>query len=223
MSVDQTPFADVGIAMNPEPRCPCMLVLDTSGSMGGQPIQELNAGLQTLRDELVTDSLAMKRVEISIITFGGAVQTVVDFATAEQFVPPVLTAGGDTPMGAAIEAAVAAIESRKQTYRTNGVMYYRPWLFLITDGAPTDTWKGAAEQAQKAEVDKKLVIFGVGVEGANFEVLRQFTGKFEPLKLKGLQFRSLFQWLSASQKSVSRSKVGDDVAPPPVTWGTIPT
>lgn len=223
MTIEQTPFQDAKFAENPEPRCPCVLLLDTSGSMAGKPIAELNGGLQTLRDELLADSLAMKRAEVSIITFGGTVQALIDFTTADQFAAPTLEASGETPMGAAVETAIQAIENRKQTYKANGILYYRPWLFMITDGAPTDSWQAAAEHARKREADKGLVFFAVGVEGANFDVLREFTGKFEPLKLKGLQFRNLFQWLSSSLKSVSGSKVGDDVAPPPITWGSIPT
>src|SRR5262249_24970944 len=67
---NQQPFGDATFADNPENRCAVVLVLDTSGSMAGQRIQELNAGLQTFRDELFADSLASKRVEVAIVTFG---------------------------------------------------------------------------------------------------------------------------------------------------------
>jgi uncharacterized protein YegL len=99
---DQVPFGAHKFADNPEPRCPCLLLLDTSGSMQGQPISELNAGLIQFKDELVSDSLAAKRVEIAIVTFG-PVNTVTEFQTADEFYPPTLTTTGDTPMGAAIE------------------------------------------------------------------------------------------------------------------------
>ena len=62
-------FAD-DFADNPEPRCPCVLLLDTSGSMQGDPIDQLNAGIRAFKTELMADSLALKRVEISIVTFG---------------------------------------------------------------------------------------------------------------------------------------------------------
>ena len=67
---EQISFGTTEFADNPEPRCPCLLLLDVSGSMGGQPITELNAGLTTFQNELVSDQLAMKRVEVGIITFG---------------------------------------------------------------------------------------------------------------------------------------------------------
>src|SRR5580658_8076240 len=69
-------------AENPEPRVPCVLLLDVSGSMSGQPIAELNEGLVTLKDTLSADSLASKRAEIAIVTFGGTVNVIQNFVTA---------------------------------------------------------------------------------------------------------------------------------------------
>src|SRR6266478_4360405 len=100
--LDQIPFSVDEFADNPEPRCPCLLLLDTSGSMSGRPIHELNDGLRTFKDELMADSMAMKRVEVGIITFG-PVQTITEFQTADAFQPPHLSTTGDTPMGRAIE------------------------------------------------------------------------------------------------------------------------
>jgi len=63
---DQIPFSLAEFAENPEPRCPCVLLLDTSASMGGRPINELNGGLVTFKDELMADSMAVKRVEVAV-------------------------------------------------------------------------------------------------------------------------------------------------------------
>src|SRR5437016_4659290 len=102
LHADQVPFGTDSFADNPEPRCPCLLLLDTSGSMAGSPITELNGGLIEFRDELTADPLAMKRVEVALITFG-PVRIESSFHTAPNFFPPNLHASGDTPMGAAIK------------------------------------------------------------------------------------------------------------------------
>lgn len=210
MSTEQVPFGDnTEFAENPEPRCPCVLLLDTSGSMRGQPVGELNQGIRIFKDELMADEMAAKRVEVAIISFG-PVKTATDFQTADVFDPPLLEAQGDTPIGAAIEAGLALLEQRKQSYRRNGVAYYRPWIFLITDGGPTDYWQAAAEKVKAGEAANHFSFFSVGVEGARVDVLAQI-GTRQPLKLKELRFRDLFVWLSKSLGSVSKSAVGDHV------------
>src|SRR3954466_2778331 len=70
ISFEQIPFGSDSFADNPEPRCPCVLLLDTSGSMSGRPIQELSEGIRTFKQELLSDPLATKRVEVAVVTFG---------------------------------------------------------------------------------------------------------------------------------------------------------
>lgn len=206
----QIQFGTDDFAENPEARCPVLLLLDTSGSMGGAPIAELNAGLVTLKDELLADSLAAKRVELAIVTFGPA-QVQHDFTGASSFSPPTLTAQNDTPIGSAISQGLELLRQRKDTYRANGIAFYRPWVFLITDGGPTDNWQHAAAAVRHGEETKSFSFFAVGVQGARMDILAQLSPARPPLTLQGLRFRDLFVWLSNSMKSVSRSTPNTEV------------
>lgn len=214
----------VEFAENPEPRCPCVLLLDTSASMNGGAINALNEGLRTFKDELNRDNLAKKRVEVAIITFNFDVQVVQDFVTADQFEPPILTAQGLTHMGSAINTGLDIIESRKAQYRNNGVAYYRPWVFLITDGEPQGEPDSIVEQAAQRirddEANKRVAFFAVGVEGANIMRLSEIVVR-SPLKLAGLNFQELFIWLSASMQRISHSKQDEQVSLPPPGWGMV--
>ena len=212
----------VEFATNPEPRCACVLLLDVSGSMTGAPVNALNEGLRAFATDVAGDPLARQRVEVAMVTFGeGGVQTRQEFVTAGEYTPVTLTAGGATPMGEAIERGLDLVEDRKAQYRANGIAYYRPWVFLITDGQPTDQWENAARRVHEAEEANALAFFGVGVQGADMDVLGRIATR-TPLRLDGLRFVELFLWLSRSQRSVSASKVGDQTALPPVDgWATV--
>ncbi len=222
---DTIPLEDaIEFAENPEPRCPCVLVLDTSGSMQGDPIEALNLGLVTLRENLLKDPMASRRVEIAVIAFDNEIRVVQDFITPDRFEPPRLTAQGQTFMGGAIQKALDLIEARKKQYRANGIAYYRPWAFLITDGEPQgepeSIVRNAAQRLQNDEAAKRVAFFAVGVEGANLETLASLVVR-TPVKLKGLNFAEMFVWLSRSMEAVAQSRTDEQVALPPPGWASV--
>jgi uncharacterized protein YegL len=204
-----TDFGDITLITNPEPRLPCVLLLDVSRSMAGERIAELNEGLRAYKTELEADYLAVQRVEVAIVTFGARVDVLCPFQTADNFAPPILQAAGKTPLGEGVNRALDLLAERRQQYRANAISAFRPWVFLITDGAPTDEWHAAAGRIRQGEANKQFSFFAVGVEGADFNVLRELSVR-DPLRLKGLQFRDLFLWLSTSQRSVSQSSPGNE-------------
>lgn len=215
--VIQSPFTFGEFTENPEPRCACLLLLDTSGSMGGTPIQELNAGLQAFKEELSQDSLAMKRVEIAVVTFG-PVKVESEFQTVDVWQPPHLTASGATPMGEAITRGLEMLRQRKDQYRTNAIEVFRPWVFLMTDGGPTDSWQQAADLVKAGEESKGFAFFAIGVENADMATLGKISVR-APVKMAGLKFKDMFAWLSSSLSSVSSSQPGTTVQiAPPSGW-----
>jgi uncharacterized protein YegL len=227
---EQIPFLDVDFVDNPEPRCPCILLVDTSSSMDGAPIAALNSGIEQFARELNEDRLAKKRVEVAIVSFGNGVQTAQDFIGATSFTPPRFEADGLTPMGEGVVHAVALLENRKAQYRAAGIQFFRPWIFLLTDGAPTDYqthfWRQALHLVHEGETAKKMLFFGVAISGADLVKLNQLCPSSRPaLKLNGLNFRDLFSWLSSSLRAVSSANPGASglTLPSPSGWASIDT
>lgn len=199
-----TPYQN-DLIENPSPRCPCMLVLDTSGSMSGEPIAQLNAGLAQFLQAVREDEVAAYSVEVSVITAGNRVREQLPFTTTTHIEDcAAFEANGATPLGEAVGLALDRLEARKAEYRKAGVAYYQPWLVIISDGVPTDAWQEAARRAQELSSRRKLVSLPVGVSSANLDVLGQFSSR-PALRLQGLRFAEFFQWLSASTSRVSAS------------------
>ena len=220
---------EIEVAYPQQPHCATVLLLDTSGSMSGAKITGLNDGLRLFLRETGADPLASKRVDLAVVTFGGEVSLQHAFAPVTEYAADLtLTAQGSTPMGRALERGLEMLETRKATYRQQGTDYYRPWLFLITDGDPTDMhpgddrWNALTQRLREGVAARRFAFFAVGVEGANLERLRQLCPPDRPpLALKGLAFAELFQWLSRSQRQVSASHTGEQVQLPTVDWGTV--
>jgi uncharacterized protein YegL len=221
---------------NPDPRIACALLLDTSGSMTGEPIEQLNRGFKLFCDEIRDDELAKKRAEITVITFGGAARVEIPFTEGRDLQAKDLEAGGATPLGAALNIALDQLAEQKAAYKEAGLEYYRPWLFVLTDGAPTDreVFAAAADRVRQAEASRGVSVFGIGIgEGANMTRLKELSAQRTPLRLDGLSFREFFSWLSASlgaasasnafgssDSGVAQAEAADQIPLPPAGWAT---
>jgi uncharacterized protein YegL len=215
------PQSQLLFSANPKPRFPVVLLLDTSGSMSGEPINALNRGLAIFKETLEQDEIASMRVDVAIITFGKT-HFLQDFVTVDQLILPHLVAAGTTPMGEAIELALDLLESRKRTYKENGILHYKPWIFLVTDGEPTDSWQNAAQRVRDGEMNNKFNFFAVGLLSANMDILKDISPhNTPPMFLNQLDFTSMFKWVTASLKQVSTSRMGGEVKLPPVAWGKV--
>ncbi len=197
---------------NPTPRVPICLVLDTSRSMTGEPIDELNLGVRQLLDDIKGDEVASLAAEVAVVTFGQEVQRLLDFEKVTRQQMPQMKAYGKTPLGEAVDLALDLLETRKGEYAQAGVDYYQPWMVIMTDGAPTDDISIAATRTRELVEQKKLSLFPIGIGPyAVMEILRNFSPQREPIRLKDGKLSDFFEWLSKSVSEVSRSTPGDTV------------
>ncbi len=186
---------------NYEQKCLCVLVLDVSGSMQGQAIDELNNGLRSFHKEVMDDFVASQRLEVSIVTFGSTVSCLQEPALITQISMPVLHAAGTTKLVDGVRMGIDLIEQRKKWYKETGQNYYRPMLVLITDGEPDpeQNISGLSNEIETAMLGKKFSFFALGVKGFNYDKLASLCPPpTHPLILDGYKFANFFKWLSNS-------------------------
>ncbi|MEI0492980.1 VWA domain-containing protein [Brachyspira intermedia] len=212
---------------NPSARVAVCLVLDTSGSMSGAPINELNRGVKLFIDAIKNDDIAKYAAEIAIVTFGGDVEVYADFANIENLQFTDFYAEGSTPMEEAVTTALNLLETRKKEYVSAGIDYYQPWMVIMSDGQPDTPPTHSSSITYQMASNRKLACFQIGIgSGADMQTLAKFSPR-KPLVLNGLNFAGLFEWLSKSIQAVSQSTVGDTVNLQPLdpsigtTWETV--
>ena len=216
---------DLVLQDNTNQRLPCVVLLDGSTSMDGKAINNLNEGLSVLERELKADDIASLRVQLLILRIGGHndVEVLTDWTDAIDFSAPLIEANGTTPLGEGVKVALQKLEEQKKRYKDNQITYNRPWLFMITDGAPTDPdWEKAAKKAVESEMKGKVVVFPIGTEHADFDTLNKFSSR-GALMLKDLDFKELFVWLSQSVSAGSQTEIGSETQLPAISWGAVPS
>ena len=207
---------------NYEQKCCCALVLDVSSSMEGEPIKELNQGLQEFYRDIQTDSTTANRLEVAVIEFYDYVKTLIEPSLAANFTMPILATKGTTRLVDGVREGISTVRKRKSWYKQTGQPYYRPWIILITDGAPDagqDIW-GLAKEIKDGMNNKDFFFFALGVQNADMNMPANISDPSMPAsKMKGLKFSEFFKWLSASMTTVTNSKEGDKVnLPNPASW-----
>lgn len=199
----------------------CVLLVDVSGSMQGEALDELNRGLQEFGEALKNDAKASGCVDVSVLAFSEQVETVVPFCPAMEYQIPTLGAYGPTAMNEAIITGLDTLEQRKQLYRDQGIPYYRPWMFLLTDGIPTDSNLGDAAKQRLSEAlqEKKVNFFPMGIgTGADYARLKEYNNGKMVLKAEKSNFAEAFVWLSSSMSAIANSDASLDkinLAAPP--------
>ena len=213
---------------NPAPRCPVILLLDTSGSMSGAPIQELNQGLRQFIAETAEDEAASMSVELEVITFDSAASVFLPFKPISSVDrnPDPLDAMGTTALGAGLNMASRHLKERRKAYQQKGISSYRPWVILMTDGGPNDDWVDSAREMRTLGEQGKIQYIGIeiGDQAAHETLCRILPANPGPVKLQGLKFKQFFRWLTDSLRSVSSSAVSeeDNVRLPPIqSWADL--
>ena len=213
---------------NYEQKCPVVMVLDVSGSMGFSsgdsddttliPIDEVNAGLKSFAQDVSADDIASNRLELCIISFGCDTRLEQDFELIKHIEMPVLKTRGTTALVDAMHSAIERLEQRKQYYRSSTQQYYRPYIILITDGYPNrdQDVNGLAQRIRQDAEDKKYNFWPIGVTGADMEMLSNLAcpGKgasLPAMKLTGSNFAKLFKYLSSSFVKISNSRDEENI------------
>ena len=212
--------------INYEQKCLCVLVLDTSGSMNADnAIGQLNQGLQTFKSQIMNDETARDRLEIAIVSFNSEIKVELQPSLISEIEMPTLKASGQTQLVRAIEEAQQVIKDRKDYYKSKGLTYYRPWIVVMTDGAPYPANQDIDGIAQKIQEDadaKKYVFFmiGVGNEVHDDVLSKLTTSQFPAMRMDAVNFAEFFQWLSASATVVVNSDdlTDSNVSIPQPTW-----
>ena len=196
-----------------EPHVACCLLVDTSGSMNSNgKINQLNAALRDFRETVCADPLSRMRVDICVIAFASDATIVTPFCPITQFVPPTLTAHGETCMAKGIRFALEAVHEQVSKYHAAGVECFKPFVLMITDGYPTDETAGienliAARESQGRYGHLRFHAFGV--KGANMDLLARLTKRV--LAIDKNAFNEIFNWASRTMQIISHSRTSDTI------------
>lgn len=209
---------------NFEQKCICVLVVDVSGSMAGEPLNQLNKGLQVFSEAIEKDFVATQRLEVSIVTFGSTAQCIQEPALISNIEMPTLLPSGSTKLVDGVRLGMDIVEKRKTWYRNTGQNYFRPMIVLITDGEPDSDQdlNGLSNEIAISIAAKKFMFYSLGVIGYNHQKLISICSTPPPMPLDGYKFEEFFRWLSNSIGIITKSVEGQTLSLPPINdWTQI--
>lgn len=185
-------------------RLPVYLLLDTSGSMYGEPIEAVKNGVQTLISSLRSDPYALETAYLSVITFNSSAQQVTPLTELAAFQQPKIDASGCTAMGEALTLLAQKTDSEVTKTTNDQKGDWRPLVFILTDGEPTDDLNKGIAEFKKRKFG--MVVACAAGMGANTNTLKQITENVVQLDTAdGESIKQYFKWVSASISTSSKS------------------
>lgn len=206
-----------GVANSPienggEIHLPCVVLVDTSASMN-RVKDQLNEGLASLTGAL--NDQARGRVEFCVIGFDDNARILVPFGPAYDFEIPRIDCDGMTAMHAAVDLGLSELEARKDQYKAKGTAYYRPWMFMLTDGCANDADNGSFDRLLQSQRDKHCTFFPVGIgDQVDKDLLKSLKTDGVILTASKENFKGAFVWLSNSLSRISNSNPDQKVQLP---------
>lgn len=202
-------------------RLPVYLLLDTSGSMYGEPIEAVKIGLETLVQTLRQDPYALETACLSVITFANEAKQATPLTEITAFQTPGLQASGQTSMGAALEMLCQCIDNEVVKTSPDKKGDWKPLVFIMSDGAPTDNLDKGLDDLKSRNF--AMIIACAAGPNANVPVLQLITDNVVRLdSLDSESIKAFFKWVSASVgansakiESGSQANSLDDLPPPP--------
>lgn len=188
-------------------RLPVYLLLDTSGSMYGEPIEAVKNGVQTLISTLRSDPYALETAFISIIAFNTKAEQIAPLTELAAFQQPAIEASGCTALGEALSLLAQKVDNEivKTTQEVKGD--WKPIVFIMTDGEPTDDLEKGLADFRKRKFG--MVVACAAGQGANTDTLKKITDNVVQLDTAdSATIKAFFKWVSASISTGSQ-KVED--------------
>jgi uncharacterized protein YegL len=178
-------------------RLPVYLLLDTSGSMSGEPIESVKNGVQVMISTLRQNPQAIETAYISVITFDATAQQIIPLTDLASFQMVDLRASGTTALGAALLLLCNRIQTELIATSMVKKGDWKPIVFIMTDGAPTDDWQAGV--AAFSNIKTAFTVACAAGSGADTSVLKQITENVISLdSADSASINKFFTWVTAS-------------------------